>query len=58
MEKRFVKEYGNDIKKRKKDMENYSQIETEISRAIKVYNKGLITTTEIMKTLVSIDFNN
>lgn len=59
MTKRFMKEYGNDILRRKKEMsypkETLTEMETRINKVIKVYDKGYITVTETMKALVDID---
>ena len=59
MTKRFMKEYGNDILKRKKEMsypkETLTEMETRINKAIKVYGRGYLTVTETMKALVDID---
>lgn len=59
MTKRFIKEYGNDILRRKKEMsypkETLTEMETRINKVIKVYDKGYITIAETMRTLVDID---
>lgn len=59
MTKRFMKEYGNDILKRKKEMsyskENLVEMETRINKIIKVYDRGYITVAETMRALVDID---
>lgn len=59
MTKRFMKEYGNNILKRKKEMsypkETLAEMETRINKAIKVYDRGYITVAETMRALVDID---
>ncbi len=59
MTKRFMKEYGNDILRRKREMscskKTLTEMETRINKVIKVYDKGYITVTETMKALVDID---
>lgn len=59
MTKRFMKEYGNDILKRKKEMsyskEKLTKIHIRINNAIKVYDRGYITVAETMRELVDID---
>lgn len=54
-----MKEYGNDILRRKREMsypkETLTEIETRINKVIKVYDRGYITVTEMMKALVDID---
>ena len=59
MTKRFIKEYGNDILKRKKEMsyskENLVEMETRINKVIKFYDRGYITVAETMRALVDID---
>lgn len=59
MTKRFMKEYGNDILRRKKEMsypkETLTEMETRINKVIKVYDRGYITTAETMKVLVDVD---
>lgn len=59
MTKRFIKEYGNDILRRKREMsypkETLTEIETRINKVIKVYDRGYITIAETMKALVDID---
>lgn len=59
MTKRFIKEYGNDILKRKKEMsyskENLVEMKTRINKIIKVYDRGYITVAETMRALVDID---
>lgn len=59
MTKRFIKEYGNDILRRKRGMsypkETLTEIETRINKVIKVYDRGYITIAETMKALVDID---
>lgn len=59
MTKRFIKEYGNDILRRKKEMsypkEKLTEMEIRIDKVIKVYDRGYITVTETMKALVDID---
>lgn len=59
MTKRFMKEYGNDILKRKKEMsyskENLVEMETRINKVVKFYDRGYITVAETMRALVDID---
>lgn len=59
MTKRFIKEYGNDILKRKKEMsyskETLTEMETRINKIIKVYDRGYLTVAETMRVLVDID---
>lgn len=59
MTKRFMKEYGNDILKRKKEMsypkEKLTEIHIRINKTIKFYDKGYITIAETMRALVDID---
>ena len=59
MTKRFMKEYGNDILRRKREMsypkETLTEIETSINKVIKVYDRGYITIAETMRALVDID---
>lgn len=59
MTKRFMKEYGNNILKRKKEMfyskETVTEIETRISKVVKFYDRGYITVAETMRALVDID---
>ena len=59
MTKRFMKEYGNDILRRKKEMsyskETLAEMKARINKVIKVYDRGYITITETMKALVDID---
>lgn len=59
MTKRFMKEYGNDILRRKREMsypkETLTEIETRINKVIKVYDRGYITIAETMRALVDID---
>ena len=59
MTKRFIKEYGNDILKRKKEMsyskESLTEIEARINKVIKTYDRGYITVAETMRALVDID---
>lgn len=59
MTKRFMKEYGNDILKRKKEMsypkESLIEMETRINKVIKLYDRGYLTVTETMRALVDID---
>lgn len=60
MTKRFMKEYGNDILKRKKEMsyskEALTEMETRINKVVKFYDRGYITVAETMRALV--DINN
>ena len=59
MTKRFMKEYGNDILKRKKEMsypkEKLTEIHIRINKVIKLYDRGYLTVTETMRVLVDID---
>lgn len=59
MTKRFMKEYGNDILRRKKEMpyskESLTEIEARINKIIKTYDRGYITVAETMRALVDID---
>lgn len=59
MIKRYMKEYGNDILRRKKEMsypkETLTEIETRINKVIKLYDRGYLTATETMRVLVDID---
>lgn len=59
MNKRYMKEYGNDILRRKKAVlfskETLTEIETRINKVIKLYDKGYLTVTETMRVLVDID---
>ena len=59
MTKRYMKEYGNDILRRKKEMsyskESLIEMETKINKVIKVYDRGYITVAETMRALVDID---
>ena len=59
MAKRFMKEYGNDILRRKKEMsytkETLTEMETRINKTIKVYDRGYITVAETMRALIDID---
>ena len=59
MTKRFMKEYGNDILKRKKEMsyskETLTGMETRINKVVKFYDRGYITVAETMRALVDID---
>lgn len=59
MIKRYMKEYGNDILRRKKEMsypkETLTEIETGINKVIKLYDRGCLTVTETMRVLVDID---
>jgi len=61
MTKRYMKEYGNDILKRKKEMsypkETLTEMETRINKVIKVYDRGYITITEAMHELVRVDLD-
>lgn len=61
MTKRFMKEYGNDILRRKKEMfyskKSLTEMETRIDKVIKVYNRGYITITEAMHELVRVDLD-
>ena len=59
MSKRYMIEYGNDILRRKKVLlfskESLTEIKTRINKVIKLYDRGYLTVTETMKTLVDID---
>lgn len=59
MTKRFMKEYGNDILRRKKEMfyskDELARMEIRINKIIKLYNKGYLTVIETMRALVDID---
>lgn len=59
MSKRYMKEYGNDILKRKKEMfyskDELARMKTRINKIIKLYDMGYVTATETMRTLVDID---
>lgn len=59
MTKRYMKEYGNDILRRKKEMfyskDELTRMRTRINKIIELYNRGYVTVTETMRTLVDID---
>lgn len=59
MTKRYMKEYGNDILKRKKKMfyskDELARMKTRINKIIKLYDMGYVTVTETMRVLVDID---
>ena len=59
MTKRYMKEYGNDILKRKKEMsyskETLTEMEIRINKVVKFYDRGYITVAEMMRALVDID---
>lgn len=59
MTKRFMKEYGNDILRRKKEMfyskDELARMKIRINKIIELYNKGYLTVTETMRVLVDID---
>lgn len=59
MIKRYMKEYGNDILKRKKELfcskDQLTKMEARINKVINLYNRGYLTITEMMKALVDID---
>lgn len=59
MTKRYMKEYGNDILKRKKEMfyskDELARMKTRIDKIIKLYDRGYLTATETMRALVDID---
>ena len=61
MTKRYMKEYGNDILRRKKEMsyskESLIEMETRINEIIKVYDGGYITITEAMHELIKVDLD-
>ena len=59
MTKRYMKEYGNDILRRKKEISypkaSLTEMETRINKVIKFYDRGYITVAETMLALVDID---
>ena len=59
MTKRYMKEYGNDILRRKKEMfyskDELTRMKTRIDKIIKLYDRGYLTATETMRALVDID---
>lgn len=59
MTKRYMKEYGNDILKRKKEMfyskDELARMKIRINKIIALYNKGYLTVAETMRELVDID---
>jgi len=59
MSKRYMKEYGNDILKRKKEMfyskDELARMKTRINKIIELYNRGYVTVTETMRELIDID---
>lgn len=61
MTKRYMKEYGNDILRRKKEMsypqKTLAEMKIRIDEAIKLYNRGYITITETMHELVRVDLD-
>lgn len=61
MTKRYMKEYGNDILRRKKEMsypkETLTEMEKLIKQVIKIYDKGYISTAEAMRELVNVDLD-
>lgn len=61
MTKRYMKEYGNDILRRKKKMfypkEALAEMERMIKQVIDIYKRGYITTAEAMRELVNIDLD-
>ncbi len=61
MTKRYMKEYGNDILRRKKEMsyskKTLTEMKTRINEVIKVYDRGYITITEAMHELVRVDLD-
>lgn len=61
MIKRFMKEYGNDILRRKKEMpyskEYLTEAEILIKKVINIYEKNYITTEAAMRELVNIDLD-
>ena len=54
-----MKEYGNDILKRKKEMfyskDELARMKTRINKIIELYNRGYVTVTETMRELIDID---
>jgi hypothetical protein len=54
-----MKEYGNDILRRKKEMfyskDELARMKIRINKIIELYNKGYLTATETMRALVDID---
>ena len=61
MTKRYMKEYGNDILRRKKEMSYPKEVLVEMEKMIKqvihIYKRGYITTAEAMRELVNIDLD-
>lgn len=61
MTKRFMKEYGNDILKRKKEMsypkETLVEMERLVKQVVDIYKRGYITTAKAMRELVNIDLD-
>ena len=59
MTKRYMKEYGNDILRRKKELlfskDELARMKIRINKIIKLYDRGYITVTETMRELVDID---
>lgn len=59
MIKRYMKEYGNDILRRKKELfcskDQLIEMKTRINKVIKLYDRGYLTVAETMKALVDID---
>ena len=54
MTKRYMKEYGNDILRRKKEMfyskDELTRMKTRIDKIIKLYDRGYLTATETMRS--------
>lgn len=61
MTKRYMKEYGNDILKRKKEMsypkETLAEKERLIKQVIDIYKRGYITAAEAMRELTNVDLD-
>lgn len=59
MTKRYMKEYRNDILRRKKEMfyskDELARMKTRINKIIELYNRGYVTVTETMRELIDID---
>lgn len=59
MTKRYMKEYGNDILRRKKEIfyskDELARMKIRINKIIVLYNKGYLTVAETMRALVDID---
>lgn len=59
MIKRYMKEYGNDILRRKKELlcskDQLTKMKARINKVINFYNRGYLTIAETMEGLVNID---